>query len=211
MPTLCECKTDLSVIIPVYNLERFLQPMLDSLKRQELGGYTVEIIFVLNNCTDRSEEVIRSSGLDCTILNCTTQGCGPARNMGLDIAQGKYIWFMDGDDWLLCDTAIRDALDKAEKCEADILRLVFKSNYFRYGYFSMVWQYLFRREFVEEFRFPDKQPGEDDEYTQQVLAKAGYTVSQYTELPLLGKPLYFYNYLREGSNMYRCSVLGERI
>lgn len=211
MPTLCECNVDLSIIIPVYNLEKFIEPMLKSLNEQDHGDYNIETIFVLNNCTDNSEGVIRNSGLDCTIIECTTQGCGPARNAGIELAHGKYIWFMDGDDWLLCDTAVREALDKAEERGTDILRLAFKSNYFRYGYFSMVWQYLFRHEFIQEFHFPEKQPGEDDEYTQQVLAKAGYTVSQYTELPFFGKPLYYYNYLREGSNMYRCSMLGEKI
>ena len=60
MPTLHEC--DLSVIVPVYNLERYIIPLLISLKGQDLGEYQVEYIFVLNNCTDRSKEVIEKSG-----------------------------------------------------------------------------------------------------------------------------------------------------
>ena len=54
MQALQQRDPDLSVIIPVYNLERFLAPMLDTLKAQKLGNYQVEIIFVLNNCTDHS-------------------------------------------------------------------------------------------------------------------------------------------------------------
>lgn len=206
MQTLQQCETarmDISIIIPVYNLERCIRPMLDSLKEQKIGGYTAEIIFVMNNCTDKSEDVIRESGLDCTIINCTTQGCGPARNAGMDIATGEYIWFMDGDDWLLSDTAIRDALNKAYAENLNVLRIPFISDLFRYQYFSMVWQYLLRREFIQEFRFPEFQPSEDDVYMMSVLEKAGYDRGSHMRLPCMNKVLYYYNYMREGSNMYR--------
>ena len=208
MQTLHQC--DISIIIPVYNLERFLQPMLNSLKAQDYGQYTHEIIFVLNNCTDDSEAVIRLSGLDCTIINCATQGCGPARNAGLEIAKGEYIWFMDGDDWLLSETAVRDVLDKAYETKADMLWIPYASDNFRYYYFSMVWQYLFRRSFIGELRFPNYQPAEDDAFTGALLDKAGYGRYEPTRLPHMDKPLYFYNYMREGSNMFRVA-LGEKI
>ena len=211
MPTLCERKTDLSIIVPVYNLERFIQPLLDSLKEQDHGGYTVEHIFVLNRCTDYSEDVIRASRLPCSILKCDIQGCGAARNTGMDAAKGEYIWFMDGDDWLLSDTAVKDALDRAKRDRLDILRIPYASMKFSWLYFSMVWQYLFRREFIDEFRFQNVQPGEDDIFTAEVLQKAGYSRETYMDLPHFDEALYFYNYLREGSNMYRVCVLGETI
>ena len=203
MQTLFERYPDISVIIPVYNLENFLTPMLNSLASQDLGDYTAQIIFALNNCTDNSEAVIRDSGLDCTIINCTTQGCGPARNAGLDIATGRYIWFMDGDDWLTSNDAIRLALDAAIAEDLDILRIPFDSDLYMYDYFSMVWQYLLKREFVKEFRFPDYQPAEDDAYMSAVLAKSGRNRFTYKTLPFINKALYFYNYMREGSNMFR--------
>ena len=152
MQTLQQRQIDLSIIIPVYNLEHYLDPMLRSLAEQDLAGYTIEIIFVLNNCTDRSEDVIRNSGLDCTILNCVTQGCGPARNMGLDVAVGKYIWMMDGDDWLLSDTAIQEALDMAQG--KNLIRVAWESNSFRLNYFSMVWQYVIHNKLAKSVRFP---------------------------------------------------------
>ena len=211
MQTLLERKTDLSIIIPVYNLERFIQPMLDSLLEQDLGDYKVEIIFVLNNCTDNSEGVIRSSGLDCKIISCEEQGCGPARNAALDIAEGEYIWMMDGDDWLLSDTAVANALEAARRYDLDILRIPFETNNYWGQYFSMVWQYLLRRDFVKEFRFPSIQPAEDDAYMNMVLRKAGLDRNTYLRLPYIDKKLYFYNFLREGSNMYRSLVLHEAI
>lgn len=210
MQTLCKCDPCLSVIVPVYNLERWITPLLDSLKAQDLGDYKVEYIFVINCCTDRSEEVIRESGLDCKILHCDIQGCGAARNTGFEQARGKYIWFMDGDDWLLEDDAIKQVLDKIISEDLDILRISWESDKFPYAYFSMVWQYIFKKEFIDEFRFVNIQPSEDDEYMERVLKKAHRNRDTYFALPVIYTPLYFYRYLREGSNMYRHHILGER-
>ena len=210
MQTLYERPPDVSVIIPVYNLEQFLDPMLRSLKEQKLGDYTAEYIFILNNCTDNSEDVIRESGLDCIIKYCEIQGCGPARNVGLHIAKGTYIWMMDGDDWLTSETAICDALEKAYAEDLDILLIPFESNLYRKNYFAMVWQYLLKREFIEEFRFLNIQPAEDDDYMFRVLQKAGKYNLTYLLLPQMPYPLYHYNYMREGSNMYRY-LSGEKI
>lgn len=210
MPTLQQRAPDISIIIPVYNLERFIQPMLNSLKEQDLGQYTAEIIFVLNNCTDASEQRIRDSGLPCQIISCTEQGCGPARNAGLDIARGEYIWFMDGDDWLTEPTAIQEAVAKIKSEQRNIIRVPFRTDKFWGQYFSMVWQYVLRRDFVRGIRFPNIQPAEDDAFMQEVLSRAGRNRFDYLGLPTTSRPLYFYNYGREGSNMYRWNR-GEKI
>ena len=116
---------------------------------------------------------------------------------------------MDGDDWLVDDTAIQTAMDKAKG--NDIIRIPFLSVHFPREYFSMVWQYVFRHDFIQEIRFPDYQPCEDDAYMEKVLAKVGLDRHRHMELPSVDKPLYVYNYLREGSNMYRYLVLRELI
>ena len=206
MPTLCKC--DLSVIIPVYNLEHFITPMIESLKAQDLGEYTMEVIFVLNNCSDKSEKVIRESGIECQILECEPQGCGCARNVGYEHSKGEYVWFLDGDDWLIDETAIKQALDTAQG--NNIIRVPFSSDSYHYQYFSMVWQYVIKRDFIKEFRFRQMQPAEDDEYMRKVLHKAGVSTSTYWTLPSVDKELYYYNFLREGSNMWRV-YRGERI
>lgn len=202
---------DLSIIIPVYNLEEWITPMLDSLKAQDMGGYDVEIIFVLNNCTDDTEGVIRRSGLDCKLIECKIQGCGPARNAGLDVAQGEYIWTFDGDDWLMSDTAVKQVLDRVKRDGMDILRVPFSHDKYKYNYFAMMCQYVIRREFIGDIRFPNYQPAEDDAFMEMVLYKAGLNKHTYVALPHLNKELYYYNYLRPGSNMYRHQVLGEKI
>ena len=206
MQALYQC--DLTVIVPVYNLEKHIVPLLFTLINHDLRDYKVQYIFVMNNCTDDSEKVIRESGIQCEIYQCERQGCGSARNVGLDHARGKYLWFMDGDDWLLSETAIADVLDRIKGY--DIIRVPFISEKFKWQYFSMVWQYVIRHEFVKEFRFPDYQPAEDDAYMNDVLHKAGYSMHNFLSLPSMEEPLYYYNYMREGSNMYRVA-LGERI
>lgn len=204
-------KVDLSVVIPVYNLENYITPMLNSLKEQYLGEYKVEYIFVLNNCTDRSEEVIRESGLPCKILYCEIQGCGSARNVGFAEAKGEFIWSMDGDDWLTHDKVIWEVLNTVKAWNYDIFRVQYASERFTLLWFAMVWQYVFKREFIKEFRFPDYQPCEDDAYMDMVLAKAGYTRDTFYGIPHTWQPMYYYNYLREGSNMYRVKILHEKI
>lgn len=208
MQTLHQCDCDLSIIIPVYNLERFITPMLESLKGQKTS-YNVETIIVLNNCTDNTEQVIRDSGIDCTIIQCTQQGCGCARNAGLDIATGKYIWFLDGDDWLLSDTAVKEVLDRAQG-KHNIIYIPFESDTYQWQYFSMVCQYLLKREFIGDIRFPNYQPAEDDAFMKEVLNKAGYTIWNYLRLPRVDNALVYYNYGRPGSNMMRYYA-GEKI
>ena len=209
MQALREREIDLSIIIPCYNLEKFIQPMLDSLKEQELGDYKVEIIFVLNNCTDDTEGVIRRSGLDCRIIYETTQGCGPARNAGFKIARGRYVWFLDGDDWLLGTDAVKTALDRTGGT-LNVVYIPFASETYLGQYFSMVAQYMMRRDFVDEFEFPDYQPAEDDAYMRQVLRKAKLDENMYVFLPRVDRPLWYYNFLREGSNMW-CYYFGVDI
>ena len=203
--------TDISVIVPVYNLERFITPLLDSLKAQDTGNYVAEYVFVINNCSDRSEEVIRESGLKCRIIHCEKQGCGPARNAGFDATSGKYVWFMDGDDWLLSNTAIRDAVNAMENDSLDILRIPFSKEKYHGDFYSMVWQYVFRREYIKDIRFIDRQPDEDCVFMDEVFAKAGYDTATYSwRMPRMLRELYYYNYMRPGSNMYRF-MSGEKI
>ena len=206
MPTLCQC--DISIIIPVFNLEHYIGKMIESLKAQDLGDYSVEYIAVLNNCTDRSEEIIRESGIFNEVLFCTEQGCGCARNVGLDHAHGEYIWFLDGDDWLLRDDAIKYILDHIDG--RPIMRVPFMSDAYHSECFGMVWQYVLKRDEVKDIRFRKVQPAEDEDYMRKVLGKIGYQASLWKYVPALDKPLYYYNYLRAGSNMWRV-MRGEDI
>lgn len=202
-------KINLSVIVPCYNLEKYIGRMMETLKSQELGQYKVEFVFVLNNCTDGTEEVIRNSGLKNTnILYCEEQGCGCARNKGIDNSTGEYIWFMDGDDWLLSDDAIKTVLDNVYADDMNIVHIAYDSKYG--NYFAMVWQYCMKRELIGEKRFRKEQPGEDDEFMLYILSLVGLRRANYLNMPCILKKLYHYEYLRDGSNMQRF-FSGEKI
>lgn len=91
----------ISVIIPVYNAEKYLGQCLDSLIGQTFSDF--EIICVNDGSNDSSLDILNSYADKCDkikIINIENSGPGPARNKGLDIASGDYITFVDADDWV---------------------------------------------------------------------------------------------------------------
>lgn len=109
-----------SVIIPVYNVEKFLPKCLDSLLNQTIKD--LEFICINDGSTDNSSEILkRYSNKDprIKIINQDNLGVSAARNAGIKIATGKYIGFIDSDDWV--DNNYFELLYKAaEKYNADI-------------------------------------------------------------------------------------------
>jgi glycosyltransferase involved in cell wall biosynthesis len=191
---------DLTVITPCHNLETFIAPLLSSLKSQDLGGYEVELIFICNDCTDNTEKIIFNADLSqykvqMVVTNYKT--VGPARNAGLDRAHGDYIWFVDGDDWLLEKDAIKTLIETMKAQNADIIKFDYEAPKFKdYGHKSMVWQYCMRRDFIGDNRFSDIWYNEDVKFMGPLLCDLTHPVYY------LRKKLYYYNYLREGSLMY---------
>ena len=98
-------KPKVSVIIPVYNTELFVEEAIKSVLNQTLTD--IEVIVVNDGSTDNSLKVIeRLANTDSRIKKITqeNQGQSVARNLGLNIAKGEYIYFMDSDDILKKDT-----------------------------------------------------------------------------------------------------------
>lgn len=90
-----------SVIIPVYNVEKFLDETVQSVLDQQLQNF--EIILVNDGSTDSSAEICQKyASLDSRIfvLKQENSGVSVARNKGLDHAEGKYVYFLDSDDSL---------------------------------------------------------------------------------------------------------------
>ena len=105
-----------SVIIPVYNVEKYLHQCLDSVANQTLKD--IEIICV-NDCSkDNSLDILNEYAKKDSrikIINFEeNKGPGVARNAALDIAQGEYIMFLDPDDWYelnACETAYNQIVE----------------------------------------------------------------------------------------------------
>ena len=115
-----------SVVIPVYNVEKYLNQCLDSVISQTLTD--IEIICVNDSSTDGSLNILEEYAKRDERIKVVTQpngGAGAARNRGLSMASGKYLSFLDSDDFFEPDMH-ELAYKKAEKDKADFV--VFNSN-----------------------------------------------------------------------------------
>lgn len=108
-----------SLIVPVYNAEKTLPALLDSIRTQRFRDF--EVIFSEDAGTDGSvallEDFCRTSGLSCRLLRqSVNQGAAAARNRAMDVAQGEYLAFADADDRLepqLLEQAVQAAQSSA--------------------------------------------------------------------------------------------------
>lgn len=110
-----------SVIIPVYNVENYLREALNSVINQTLRE--IEIIIVNDGSIDSSFDIIKGykeRDSRIVMINQENKGLSEARNVGLRIALGKYIYFMDSDDYIELDT-LKKCYEKCEKKKLDIV------------------------------------------------------------------------------------------
>lgn len=90
-----------SVVLPTYNVEKYLRECVESIINQTLKN--IEIIIVNDGSTDKSGEIakeLQSIDNRIIIINQPNKGLSEARNAGLRIAKGEYIAFIDSDDWV---------------------------------------------------------------------------------------------------------------
>jgi len=95
----------ISVIIPVYNVEKYLEKCLNSVIRQTLED--IEIICVNDGSTDNSQQILKEYAQKderIKIVDKKNGGLSSARNAGLDAATGEYCYFLDSDDWIELNT-----------------------------------------------------------------------------------------------------------
>lgn len=210
------------IIVPVYNVERYLHQCLDSLISQSLKN--IEIICIDDGSTDASPAILAEYAARDSRLRILTQsnaGQGAARNRGLDIAQAPYIMFCDSDDWYeqdMCETML-GAIEQSP--DADMALCGFRCEWDRAGVGQESentempysgFQHLslsvlktcvvgppfkiYRREFIEahHIRFPEGLRYEDFYFWYVCAAHAR---GIYFE----PKPLYHYR-MREGSTMH---------
>ena len=92
----------ISIIVPVYNVEKYVKKCILSLLRQTLDD--IEIIIINDGSTDESCEIIKNiikeSDREIIFLSQDNRGVGSARNLGLKHSRGEYVSFVDGDDYI---------------------------------------------------------------------------------------------------------------
>lgn len=118
----------ISVIIPVYNVENYLSECLDSVLNQTFED--LEVICVNDGSTDSSPEILNDYAKKDSrikIINQENQGLGAARNTGLKYANGKYVWFIDSDDFIEKD-CLNALYHNAQSNDSDLV--LFNFNFY---------------------------------------------------------------------------------
>lgn len=207
----------ITVIIPVYNLEKFIGKCLDSILSQTYKN--LEIIVIDDCSTDNSLKIINGYSAIYknikVIHNSQNMGVATSRNLGLNCANGDYIYFIDGDDWIHPET-LSTLLSLIKKYETQIATCNYKSIYsfyhkkdnnhspkiqiqdyeqnpkLLYQENGMVWNRLYEHDLIDTLRFPDGLIFEDMAFTYPVLTKAGKCVKTSES---------FYNYRRHLSSI----------
>lgn len=179
-----------SIIIPAYNSEGYIHKPLDSIESQTFTDY--EVIVVCDSCKDGTEAVARSYGAKTLAVNFGNEGL--TRNAGMDIAQGDWILFMDDDDWWMHGNVLNDLNDVISD-DVDVIRFGFVWGFKGYhppGDWYACWNKCYRREFVSDVRFSDVKNRSDVAFRNRLVDKD----PRYIDINI---PLYYYDYLREGS------------
>ena len=190
----------LSIIVPVYNVKKYLAECLDSLVNQTITDY--EVILVDDGATDGSGELCdeyagRYPEL-VRVLHIDNGGQGRARNFGIETARGEFLGFVDSDDWVEL-TMYEKLYARAVETGADIVVCDFMSK-FDDGHDEYLpaciqdhWlasagsscNKIFRRSIIGDVRFPTGLWYEDFYFSAMMLLRSSRT-------EFIGEPLYLY-------------------
>lgn len=202
-----ENKVFLSIIVPVYNTESYLDECIQSLLEQNISSEDYEIVCVNDGSTDGSLGIMRKYEAEASnllIIEQENAGVCAARNAGLEIASGDYIWFIDSDD-LIQKNILAEIKEKTSSGHFD--RIIIDHYVFQ-GEFpkgkigtntswqdSVVWRNIFRREYLLKhdlrFHYPDLAFGED--------ALFMYEIKRYFPSTIELKKPYYLHRSRPGS------------
>ena len=192
----------LSIIIPAYNVEKYIARCLDSLVNQDLPESDYEILVVNDGSKDKSVEIARTYAKKYSNLKVITQingGVGSARNKGISLSKGKYIYFIDPDDYIAKDslgvllkyseindleiltfssekTFSSDLLESKTKEKAGLkIEMVTGIEYIANNFYkNEVWWYFIKRDFLKatDLKFIEGRWMEDAIFTAKLFVKA---------------------------------------
>ena len=95
----------LSIIVPVYNVQEYIERCANSLLNQTASPDNYEVLFIIDGSKDKSEIILRNfleqhSHKNVKIIQKENGGLSSARNLGIRNSKGDYVWFVDSDDWI---------------------------------------------------------------------------------------------------------------
>ncbi len=188
----------LSLIVPVYNVEKHIDRCLKSLVKQNLKHDEYEIIIIIDGSVDKSYLICESYKKlfnNIKIVYQENQGLSAARNTGILHAKGKYLWFIDSDDTIEINI-LRIIAESILKYETDIVNIGFtyiknkdenilylpnnklqieviktKSFLKDFDFKPMAWSYIFKTSFLlqNNLNFQEGILHEDEEFTLRII------------------------------------------
>ena len=173
-----------SIIVPVYNVENYIDKCLKSIKNQTFKDY--EVIVVNDGTKDNSMEIVKK--YDFQIVNQKNQGLSAARNTGVSKAKGEYLLFVDSDDYLEKD--LLKELNKSLSNNPDVVRFQIQEVYedsekvnkypeeaftnhsgveafniiCKYKFVENAWAYTFKTSFYKKNKFKFKEGTIHEDY-----------------------------------------------
>ena len=225
----------ISVIVPVYNVEKYLSKCVDSILGQTHRD--LEIILVDDGSSDGSpricEEYAKSVGANIRCIRQKNGGVAAARNTGLAAASGDYIHFVDSDDWLepnmyeeLLKVSAREDADYVscscfldfENGKVDVkgyndseIRFMtvneYFGNYLKGEFFLTVWNHICKRDVCANIRFPER----DVAHFCEDGLTAIPTLLNAKKIAYLGIPLYHYYQRADEDSQVRGRVTMPKI
>ena len=212
-------KPEISVIVPVYNVETWLEECLNSIAAQTLSGF--EVLLINDGSTDDSLEILKQWETGDSRFKVITRdngGLSAARNTGLEHAEGKYVVFVDSDDVIapdylkhLYDAAVNNQAD-ISVCDMEYFDETGRRTFSSGGNFTVgsvteqpeliainnsACNKLFKKELLNDLQFPEGKYYEDLATVPILLYKAN-------RIAKVDEPLYFYRQ-RSGSIAHKAS------
>jgi glycosyltransferase involved in cell wall biosynthesis len=117
-------ETLISFIIPLYNCGKYIARCIRSIEEQNIDSY--EVIVVDDGSTDGGGDIVaemQSHNPHIKLIRQKNASCGYARNTALDVATGKYIYFVDADD-IMVKNSVMPVIDEMERLDIDAMRIV---------------------------------------------------------------------------------------
>lgn len=211
----------ISIIVPIYNVEKYLNKCIDSIINQTYKN--IEIILINDGSEDNSGKICDKYAKEDSrikVIHKKNGGLSDARNVGIDASQGDYIAFIDSDDWVdlymierLYNLIIQHKADIVQGDyievydEDNILKNITKEeiNFYnsnqmleylygeKYVKTVVVWNKLYKKELFDQIRFPKGRLHEDEFTTYKVIHRANTIIDS-------NLPVYYYRQ-RESSIM----------
>lgn len=213
----------LSIIVPSYNASQTIEKCITSLISQTMSPQQYEIIVINDGSTDETESLVQSlvevHNIDnLTLVSKQNEGLPQARKSGIDVSKGRYIGFVDSDDWVDSDF-FATLLDDAISHDADVAYGGLTDNYERYArirkmsiqtspisgltafeilntrksVLTYLWNKIFKRDLFNDVVFPKGNLLGEDYYVEaQLLPRCNCVV---------GSKTFGYHYMRYSDSM----------